>query len=197
MTIPRIARRLLPAFVIASAMYLAGSFLPSASAAALTVNAKQAGAIGDGVADDTAALQRALDGGERTVIIPAGIYKISAALKLDSQTTVRADAQAVIRLADKAGNDVGLFVLTNRDFAQGNHDITVEGGVWDGNNEHNARGLKEQMPCFTGVAINFIHVRQLTLRNLTVRNPDSYAIRACHLADFVIENIGFDFSVTR
>src|SRR3954471_13540713 len=110
----------------ALALHLAGSFLPAAFAAAITVNVKDAGAIGDGVADDTAVLQRALDGGERTVIIPAGTYKISAALKLDSQTTVRADAEAVIRLADQAGNDAGLFVLTNRDFANGNHDITVD-----------------------------------------------------------------------
>jgi polygalacturonase len=167
------------------------------AALALTVNVKESGAIGDGATDDTAALQHALNGGNRIVIIPPGTYTITAALQMDSQTTIQADARAVIRLADHAGNNVNLFLLTNRDYATGNHHITVEGGIWDGNNEHNARGLKEQMPCSTGVAINFINVRQLTLRNLTVRNPDAYAIRACRLADFVIENIGFDFSVTR
>jgi polygalacturonase len=182
-------------FFIAIAMSLAT--LSAAFAADLTVNVKDSGAIGDGVADDTAPLQGALNGGQRTVLIPAGTYKISATLKVDSQTTIQADPQAVIRLADHAGNDVGLFVLANRDFTAGNRDITVEGGIWDGNNENNARGSNEQIPCSTGVAINFINVHQLTLRNLTVRNPDSYAIRACHLTDFVIENIGFDFSVVR
>ena len=186
-------------FTFASAEEPVGSAAPALprNVSTLTVDVKQRGAIGDGVTDDTASIQSALNGGQRTVIIPAGIYKISAALKLDSQTTIQADAQAIIRLADKAGNDVGLFLLTNRDFTTGNTDITIEGGIWDGNNEHNARGLKEQRPCSTGVAINFINVRRLALRDLTVRNPDSYAIRACHLADFVIENIGFDFSVTR
>jgi polygalacturonase len=164
---------------------------------AIQVNVKQSGAIGDGAADDTAAIQSALNGGQRTVIIPAGTYKISNTLKLDSGTTIQADARAIIRLADHADNDVGLFVLANRDFTAGNIDITVDGGIWDGNNEHNARGRPEQMPCYTGAALNFINVRRLTLRNLTVRNPDAYAIRACHLGDFVIEKIGFDFSVTR
>jgi polygalacturonase len=164
---------------------------------AIQVNVKQCGAIGDGAADDAAAIQSALNGGQRTVIIPAGTYKISNTLKLDSGTTIQADARAIIRLADHAGNDVGLFLLANREFTAGNTDITVDGGIWDGNNEHNARGRPEQMPCYTGAALNFINVRHLALRNLTVRNPDAYAIRACHLDDFVIEKIGFDFSVTR
>lgn len=162
-----------------------------------TVNVRESGAVGDGVQDDTAAIQNVLNGGHRTVLIPAGTYKISAALLLDSATTLRADEKAIIRLADHAGNDVNLFLLTNRDRKAGNTDITVEGGIWDGNNENNTRGLKEQMPCYTGVGINFIRVRHLTLRNLTVRNPDAYAIRACHLEDFLIENIGFDFSSLR
>jgi hypothetical protein len=166
-------------------------------AAAPVVNVKSIGAVGDGVADDTKSLQRALEGGHRTVVIPAGTYKISHALLLDSGTTIQADAQAVIRLADRAGNDTGLFLLTNRDHSGGNADMTVDGGIWDGNNEHNARGTKEQIPCYSGVALNFIHVHHLTLRNLTVRNPDSYAIRACELEDFLFDNIGFDFSVTR
>src|ERR1041385_7660993 len=124
--------------------------------APLEVNVKQCGAVGDGVADDTTAIQDALDGGRRTVIIPAGTYRISNTLKLDSGTMIRADPRATIRLADHAGNDVGLFPLANRDFTAGNTDITVDGGVWDGNNEHNARGRPEQAPCYTGAALNFI-----------------------------------------
>ncbi|SKA99176.1 Pectate lyase superfamily protein [Prosthecobacter debontii] len=164
---------------------------------ALTVNVREMGAKGDGATDDTSAIQKALDGGNRTVVIPAGKYMISAALLLDSHTSLLLDEKAVIRLADHSGNDVNLFLLTNRDRKQGNQDITVEGGTWDGNNEHNVRGLPEEMPCYTGVALNFIQVQRLTLRNLTIRNPDAYAIRACHIEDFVIEHIGFDFSVLR
>src|SRR5579871_3489409 len=114
-------------FNFASAAEAGGVAAPALprNGSTLTVNVKELGAIGDGMADDTAAIQNALSGGQRTVIIPAGRYKISAALKLDSQTTIKADAQAVVRLADKAGNDAGLFILTNRDFTAGNTDITI------------------------------------------------------------------------
>ena len=55
----------------------------------LTINVKDTGAVGDGVVDDTAALQKALTGGGRTVVIPDGTYLIRAALLLDSRTTLR------------------------------------------------------------------------------------------------------------
>jgi hypothetical protein len=44
------------------------------------VDVKWFGAKGDGVADDTAAIQAALDSGHRSVYIPEGTYNISAAL---------------------------------------------------------------------------------------------------------------------
>lgn len=168
-----------------------------AAESAPKINVREAGAVGDGVADDTAALQKALDGGHRTVVIPSGTYSIHAALKMDSQTTIRANPDAVVRLADGAGKSVDIFLLTNRDYDAGNTKLTVEGGIWDGNNAHNPRGRADQKPCYTGVGLNFIHVRGLVLRNLVVRNPDAYAIRACRLSDFVIEKIGFEFTVLR
>jgi len=169
------------------------------TAAALdhTVSARDFGATGDGQSDDTAALQRALDGGRRTVLIPAGNYSIRSALRLDSETIVRADPRAVIRLAPGAGNSVDVFLLRNRDETAGNHDIVVEGGVWDGNNEHNPRGTIDRRPCYTGVGFHFFNVERLALRNLVLRNPETYAIRAARLSDFVIEDIGFDFSCVR
>jgi hypothetical protein len=106
-----------------------------------------------------------------------------------------ADAKATIRLADGAGTGVGIFLLKNRDEVAGNHDLVVEGGVWDGNNEHNPRG--KTPPCYTGVALNFVNVRRLTLSKLVVRNPDSFGIRGWRLRDFRMEDIGFDYTVLR
>jgi hypothetical protein len=45
------------------------------------VNAHELGAIGDGKADDTVALQHAIDG-HRTVYLPLGIYRVSDTLRL-------------------------------------------------------------------------------------------------------------------
>ena len=51
------------------------------------------GAVGDGVADDTAEIQAAIDAasavGEGHVLLPAGNYKISSALTLNATKSVR------------------------------------------------------------------------------------------------------------
>lgn len=54
-------------------------------------NVKDFGAVGDGVADDTAAIQAALDSVAPTggvVFVPQGTYKTTATLKFDSNTTI-------------------------------------------------------------------------------------------------------------
>lgn len=159
----------------------------------IEINVRDVGAKGDLVADDTAAIQHALDGGRRTVIIPAGRYKISASLQVDSETRIRAAPDAVLQLANGAGVGPEVFLLRNRDRAAGNHDIVVEGGIWDGNGSRNPRG--KTPPCYTGVALNFANVQRLVLSGLVVRNPDTFAIRLWRLSDFVVEDIGFDFSI--
>ena len=56
---------------------------PFARSAELAINAKDHGAVGDGAADDTAALQAALDAAKatkRALYIPQGRYKITASL---------------------------------------------------------------------------------------------------------------------
>lgn len=164
---------------------------------AMKVDVKQCGAIGDGAADDTDAIQKALTGGQRTVVIPPGTYKVTAALTIDSGTAIQADPKAIIRLADHAGTNAGVFLLTNRDPADGNTNITVEGGIWDGNNEHNPRGRDGDPNGYTGTAINFVNVRQLALRNLTIRNPEAFSIRLGEVEDFAVEDILFDHTVTR
>jgi hypothetical protein len=140
--------------------------------ATLTLDVKQCGAVGDGVTHDTAAIQKALAGGQRVVIIPPGTYKVSAALKVASGTTIQADPKAIIRLADGAGANAGVFIITNRDPAGGNSNITFEGGIWDGNNEHNPFGREGDPNGYTCTAINFVNVHHLELRNLTIRKLD-------------------------
>jgi hypothetical protein len=97
-------------FLQAGAALAAGSFAPGILAAApgaadagearlpatFGVNARDFGAVGDGKADDTAALQRALDaikapvarngvGTNKTIFLPAGRYRITGTLRLQSE----------------------------------------------------------------------------------------------------------------
>lgn len=155
------------------------------------------GAQGDGHADDAAPIQKALDSGAALVTIPKGVYRVATPLRLDSDTTLMADPEAVIRLADGAGTHAHVFVLTNKNRGNGNAHITVEGGIWDGNNEHNQRGEDGDLTGYTGTAINFVNVKHLTLRDLTVRNPDAFSIRLGEVEDFLVENILLDHTVIR
>lgn len=52
------------------------------------VSVKDFGAIGDGVTDDTAAIQAAIDSGKPCIYIPEGSYKITAALTLSEAITI-------------------------------------------------------------------------------------------------------------
>jgi hypothetical protein len=55
---------------------------------AQTVSVKDFGAVGDGVADDTVAIQNALNSGAASVYVPAGIYLTSAPLVVNEYTTL-------------------------------------------------------------------------------------------------------------
>ncbi len=162
-----------------------------------TVSVIEYGAKGDGVQNDAIAIQKALDSGASVVTIPQGIYSIDRTLKMGSGVTLKVDPQSVIRLTDRAGNNVSVFLLTNRNPGNGNSNIMVEGGIWDGNNEHNIRGKDGDFYGYTGTAINFINVRNLTLRKFTVRNPDAFSIRVGEVQDFLIEDVVLDHSVIR
>ena len=67
-----------------------------------SVNIKEFGALGDGIADDYLAVQSALDSGAEEVIIPQGIYCISDTLKVHSNTRIIADRTAkLVMKSDK------------------------------------------------------------------------------------------------
>ena len=85
---------------------------------------------GDGIHDDTAAIQTMLDKCG-TVRIPEGYYLISRPLIIHSNTHLILDRNATLHLADGANcslldND-GLY----RD--ETNENVIIEGGIWDGN----------------------------------------------------------------
>jgi polygalacturonase len=85
--------RLPPGFLFVS------FFLAVASIEAATVNVRDSGAAGDGVANDTAALQKAIDtaaaGGGGEVFFPPGTY-LTGSIELKSHVTLNLAAGAVI-----------------------------------------------------------------------------------------------------
>lgn len=99
------------------------------------------GALGDGVSDDTAALQAALTSGAAVVYLPPGIYPISTALQITPGTTVMGagPGQTVI---DATGLDdqltpAALYCYGSTEtlpqlasgFSEGDHDLTFSASV--------------------------------------------------------------------
>jgi hypothetical protein len=78
---------------------------------AQTVSVKDFGAIGDGVANDTAAIQAALDSGADAVYFPSGTYNISTELYVSSNTAIHGDSFSSI--VESITSDFYLFEIPN------------------------------------------------------------------------------------
>ena len=85
---------------------------------------------GDGVTDDTMAIQARLDSGVSCVYLPPPEkhYLISRTLKIGSNQELRLDRFSVIRLAPKSDCPM----IENRGYVGGDDKhIALTGGIWD------------------------------------------------------------------
>ena len=163
------------------------------------VGAVLAGALAGGAfaADDSAMLQALLDkGGE--VRFPAGEFTIGRTLVVGSGTRLICEKGFKARLKDGAN----CAILANRDAKpEMARDITVEGGVWDGNNVHQDRA-KYSEAGFTpplrygakkyGQLIVFSGVQGLHLGGMTVKDPQGFSFMLTDVEGFSVTNITFD-----
>ncbi len=142
--------------------------------------------------DADAAFQQAFASGQKMIVIPKGSYTLTKTLRIPSGVTLQADPEAIITLADGAAKTADDYLLTNADHEAGNADITIEGGIWDGNNRNNRRPSGLFAAGYTGTMFHFQNVKGLTLKNLTLKNAEAYYTRYTHVDDFHIEDIRFD-----
>ncbi len=147
------------------------------------------------VQDDTEALQALLDG-RGVVEVPGGQYCISDALIIHDDTRLILAQDAVICLADNA---CCYMLMNDRRFQPGrNRRIAIEGGVWDGNNLAQRRGkVYEEKPYFMGCIMQLAGLEDFTVRDVTYRNPEAYALQIRDADRFTVENITFDFNMLR
>lgn len=164
---------------------------------------------GDGIHDDTKAIQEMLDSGICEVALPAPKvrYCISETLRVHSGQTLRLPETAEIFLLA----DSSCPMLTNAQRPA--HDIVITGGIWNCNNIEQAPNpvkimLKENRPSHMngdpnyiatyetignlGVGMTFDHVDRFTIRDLTVKNPVTFSMRMAYMTHFTVENIRFD-----
>lgn len=165
---------------------------------------------GDGVHDDTPAIQELLDSGISEVSLPSPCvnYSISKTLRIHSNQTLRLPLTATIKLL----RDSSCPMLTNAE--KDAHDIYVIGGIWDYDNVNQAPNpMKADFsavvkkshlngdPNFTvnyesighfGVLMSFSHITRFSIQDLTFKNPVTFCIRLAYVKYFTVENIRFD-----
>ncbi len=107
----------------------------------LAINVKDFGAKGDGVTDDTGAIQQALNfvKGEpscKVLYFPPGKYIISSGLIIYSEITIQgAGHNSIIKLKNNANNNIDMLSIVTT----GNRDITIRDIKIDGNKEYQVR----------------------------------------------------------
>ena len=157
-------------------------------------NVRDTGATGDGEHNDAHAIQTALDSGAEIVYIPAGTYRIGETLRVRSDTHILCDGMARLFLCERKPKKRGDFLLTNADTVSGNRNITITGGIWDGNydGKNNDKPADLFAPdAWSGATLNFCGVENLTLSGLDMRSSTVYHIRMARLRRFTIRDIRF------
>ena len=172
--------------------------------------------FGDGIHDDTAAIQNMIDGSSEVVLpVPAAFYLISKPLVLHSNFKLKLPRFAEIRLAD--GSDCVMLSgimkediadrITTRLFKYVNRysgelpleNIEIEGGIWNFNNKGqlgNPLSTKNfgKDGWYSGLGFLFYNVRGFKMSNLTLKDPVNFAVTLDTVSYFDIENITFDFN---
>ncbi|WP_369132303.1 glycosyl hydrolase family 28-related protein [Modestobacter sp. I12A-02662] len=108
------------------------------------LDARTLGAVGDGVADDTAALQALIDGSAasgRAGRVPAGTYRCTAGLLLPAGTHLQLEPGAVLSKDWAARPGLANAFLRNADFAVRSNGVRITGPGTIGAPDHSRTGV--------------------------------------------------------
>ena len=170
---------------------------------------------GDGIHDDTAAIQELIDNSREVVLPePDKFYLISKPLELHSDFRLVLPRFAEIRLAD-ASNCVMLKNVTVEDYGKRAdfelfsfldkyspdapcENIRVEGGIWNFNNKAQSPNPlsvgRYDIPYYSGFGMLFYNVRNLSLSSMTLKDPVNFAVTLDTVSYFRVEDITFDMN---
>lgn len=157
---------------VAAAQSAAAQAAASASAgggsSSFYINIKAYGAVGDGVHNDTAAIQNAINAAAgRGVFIPEGTYLVDV-LNLPSNTfLIGYGATSILKTPNNAPDQT--FIVRNADFVNGNTNIRLFNFTLDGNQLN-------QTLTFNNCCTQFKKVTNLRIENMTVKGGISEGI---------------------
>jgi hypothetical protein len=154
---------------------------------------------GDGIHDDTGALQAILDSGMGVIHIPPPkkTYLISRCLQIHSNTSLVLDRFTHIRLADHSD------CIMIRNVGKDAENISITGGIWDLNNKNqhpnplrdgSYKNLRDYNDSYMGVIMRFFGVKNFILTSLTLKDPVTFAVQMACMTNFTVKDIIFDFN---
>ena len=153
------------------------------------------GVCGNGIQDETPFFQKALEVARWNILqIPDGDYRIVDTLKLPSDTEIHASANARIFHCGSKPKQRGDFMVSNQEVEQGDENICIKGGIWDGNFDGINNDKHPDLFCQTawsGSMFNFQQVRNLHLEDMKLVNSVVFYVRMGNVDNFHIENITF------
>lgn len=157
---------------------------------------------GDGIHNDTLAIQKLLDKCGIIYIEKPGTYLINKTLIIRSNTRLILSPGVKLLAAPYSC----CALIENEHFAGDGRDENIEiiGGIWDGNCDE--MGLDASYESehrldepyspknFKGKLIRFAHIDRIVLKRITVRNPVSYGIQIGDTNSFIVRDIYFDYN---
>lgn len=155
------------------------------------VSVKQFGAMGDGLTDDTTAIQSALNSCENSgglIYFPAGTYIITNGMYCYSNTTLLFDKGARLLRNASINNILRTYSNTSTLAYDGCHDITVIGATFDNNT-----GIDQGCAMFA-----MRHAKNIKLIDCTFLHQTSgaHCIECNSSKNVIIENCTFDEIIT-
>lgn len=172
--------------------------------------------FGDGIHDDTLAIQELIDSGVQEVVLPEPKvrYLISKPLELPSNFRLVLPRYAEIKLADGSNCvmvknktvdkpeqrvEEELWSFVNQfdpDYICKN--IELRGGIWNCNNLNqvpNPIWTRVFEPKgYTGFGMLFFGVEFLKIRDMTIKDPVNFAVTLDRVSWFTVEDVDFDFN---
>ena len=158
---------------------------------------------GDGIHDDTLALQALLDECGIVTLNKPATYLVSKTLIIHSNT--RFEISPGVTFVAAPMSRCALIENEHfRDPSGRDENIEIIGGIWDGNCD--AMGLDAVYEAehrlddpfhpdlFKGKLIRFARIDRITLQRMTVKNPVSYGIQIADVYGFVVRDIFFDYN---
>ncbi|MDR1032810.1 MAG: right-handed parallel beta-helix repeat-containing protein [Candidatus Nomurabacteria bacterium] len=139
--------------------------------ASTTLNVKDYGAKGDGLANDTAAIQATLDASDQNIVyIPKGVYLVDPSLVVKSGTTLMGDGvSSVVKLSS---NSTASGPMVKSEQAS---NVTVRDLTIDGNRDGQAKELDGSY-AHTQYGLYFGDMTNGAIHNVTVRNSTGVGI---------------------